>query len=201
MSMTEEQQLKIVEALTRGGVQIGNLVMDNHGTMTLNNHCGGRNEQPREQPRKAATAPIATAPKPLSDARQQLLRQIMDLIALGDWQLSVGAERIGEMMCRVLGADGRQLSPEELQMSEQLWTLFEHRRGGEGLRVTFQNMIGYWDEKRFFHQHSGSPSLCKMFFKTDDGYCNIDKGRPGKAGMLKDFEGVLPLLDQYCPAP
>ena len=42
-------------------------------------------------------------------------------------------------------------------------------------------------------------ALCKMFFKTDDGYCNIDKGRPGRSGMLKDFEGVLPLLDQYCP--
>ena len=194
--MTEEEKLeKVLDALTKNGVQIGNFVMDNHGTMTLNSGCGtSEQQQPKQEERRQAVAP-----RPLSVERRQLLQQIMDLIAKGDWQLQGGVERIGQMMCRVLGADGVALDEEERQMSEQLWALFENRRGGEALRVTFLNMIGYWDEHGLIYCHGGSPSLCKMFFKTDDGYCNIDKGRPGRGGMLKDFEGVLPLLDQYCP--
>ena len=194
--MTEEEKLgKVLDALTKNGVQIGNFVMDNHGTMTLNSGCGtSEQHKPKQEEHRRAVAP-----RPLSAQRRQLLQQIMDLIALGDWQLQGGVERIGRMMCRVLGADGVAMNEKERQMSEQLWTLFEHRRNGEALRVTFLNMIGYWDERGLLYDHGGSPSLCKMFFKTDAGYCNIDKGRPGRSGMQKDFEDVLPLLDQYCP--
>ena len=62
--------------------------------------------------------------------------------------------------------------------------------------VTLSTISGALQRKK---SDGGSPSLCKMFFHTDDGYCNIDKGRPGSSGMLPGFKGVLPLLDQYCP--
>ena len=172
------------------------LIVENTGTITYNSYGEKGKQQPEPEPTRQQRE---EKPQPLSDKRRQLLQQIMELIAKGDWQLADGAGRIGQMMCRVLGADGVALNEEERQMSEQLWALFENRRGGEALRVTFLNMIGYWDEHGLIYCHGGSPSLCKMFFKTDDGYCNIDKGRPGRSGMLKAFEHVLPLLDQYCP--
>ena len=198
--MTEEQ-LEFMKELTKNGVKIGNFVADNHGTMTLNSDCviSQRKRKRKHKPRRQQTTAESVAIRPLTEARQQLLQQIIDLISQGEWHLQGGAERVGQMMSRVLGADGAAMSHEERQMSEQLWTLFEHRRGGEAQRVTFLNMIGYWDERGLFHHHGGSPSLCKMFFHTDDGYCNIDKGRPGSSGMLPGFKGVLPLLDQYCP--
>ena len=197
--MTEEQQLEFIKELTKNGVKIGNFVMDNHGTMTLNSEGAHSRRKRKRKPRRQQPTADSVAMPPLTEARQQLFSQIIDLISLGEWHLQGGADRVAQMMSRVLGADGVAMSHEERQMSEQLWTLFEHRRGGEALRVTFLNMIGYWDARGLFQHHCGSPSLCKMFFRTDDGYCNIDKGRPGSSGMLKDFKGVLPLLDQYCP--
>ena len=194
--MTDDE-LRVLEILSKGGLNAKQMIIGNSGTINYNDY-GNREQAPKHESKQEEQR-RETRSQPLSDERQQLLQQIMDLIARGDWQLSGGVERVGAMMCRVLGADGVALTQEERQMSEQLWTLFEHRRGGEALRVTFLNMIGYWDERGLFHHHGGSPALCKMFFKTDDGYCNIDKGRPGRSGMLKDFEGVLPLLDQYCP--
>lgn len=194
--MTDDE-LRILELLSKGGLNAKQVIICNSGTVNYNDY--GDCEQTLQHEPQQADQQRELRPQPLSDDRRLLLQQIMDLIAQGDWQVSGGVERVGAMMCRVLGADGVALTQDERQMSEQLWTLFEHRRGGEALRVTFQNMIGYWDERGLFHHHSGSPSLCKMFFKTDDGYCNIDKGRPGRSGMLKDFENVLPLLDQYCP--
>lgn len=195
-----EEQLELMKELAKNGVEIGNFVMDNHGTMTLYSGCGhGRRKRKRKPRRQQPTTADSVAIQPLTEARQQLFQQIIDLISLGEWHLQGGVERVGQMMSRVLGADGMAMSQEERQMSEQLWTLFEHRRGGEALRVTFLNMIGYWDERGLFHHHGGSPSLCRMFFHTDDGYCNIDKGRPGSSSMLPGFKDVLPLLDQYCP--
>ena len=192
-----DDELRVVELLSRGGLNAKQVIIGNSGTINYNDY--GDREQAQKHEAKEEEQRGERWPQPLSDERRQLLQQIMDLIAQGEWHLSGGGERVCAMMCRVLGADGVALTQEERQMSEQLWTLFEHRRGGEALRVTFLNMIGYWDERGLFHHHGGSPALCKMFFKTDDGYCNIDKGRPGRSGMLKDFEGVLPLLDQYCP--
>ena len=35
------------------------------------------------------------------------------------------------------------------------------------------------------------------FFGNDDGYTNIDKGRPSRNNMSNGFRDVLPLLDAY----
>ena len=99
----------------------------------------------------------------------------------------------------ILGVGERGLTVTEMELSDTLWSLLEHRRGGDALRITFQNLIGYWDEHRLFHKHQGSPSLCKLFFGSADGYSNIDKGRPGKSGVLGEFKSVVPLLDRYLP--
>ena len=152
------------------------------------------------QEKKAADVQEKHEPKKLTDTQQQLLTQLETLIAKGDWRQPASVESIGKMMRTVLNVDGAVLTAEEAALSERLWSLFETRRGGDALRVTWQNLIGYFDEQHFFHPHiQGSPSLNKLFFGTTDGYTNIDKGRPGKSSMLKDFKAVLPLLDKFCP--
>lgn len=152
------------------------------------------------QEKKAADVQEKHEPKKLTDTQQQLLTQLETLIAKGDWREPASVESIVRMMRMVLNVDGAVLTAEETALSERLWSLFETRRGGDALRVTWQNLIGYFDEQHFFHPHiQGSPSLNKLFFGTTDGYTNIDKGRPGKSSMLKDFKAVLPLLDKFCP--
>lgn len=152
------------------------------------------------QEKKAADVQEKHEPKKLTDTQQQLLTQLETLIAKGDWREPASVESIVRMMRMVLNVDGAVLTAEEAALSERLWSLFETRRGGDALRVTWQNLIGYFDEQHFFHPHiQGSPSLNKLFFGTTDGYTNIDKGRPGKSSMLKDFKAVLPLLDKFCP--
>lgn len=152
------------------------------------------------QEKNTANVEERRTPKKLTDAQQQLLTLLEALIAKGDWRQPASVESIGKMMRTVLNVDGTALTAEEVALSERLWSLLETRRGGDALRVTWQNLIGYFDEQQFFHPHiQGSPSLSKLFFGTTDGYTNIDKGRPGKSGMLNDFKAVLPLLDKYCP--
>ena len=152
------------------------------------------------QEKKAADVQEKREPKKLTDTQQQLLAQLEALIAKGDWRQPASVESIGRMMRTVLNVDDAALTAEEVALSERLWSLLETRRGGDALRVTWQNLVGYFDEQQFFHPHiQGSPSLSKLFFGNADGYTNIDKGRPGKSGMLNDFKAVLPLLDKYRP--
>ena len=135
----------------------------------------------------------------LTAKQEELLEQVCELVERGEWRRPASAENICQMMYSVLGADGHNLTADERVMAETLWRLLEKRKGGHALRVTWQNLIGYFDEQGYFRESLGSPALCKMFFGTDDGYSNIDKGRPGRSGMLKDFKAVLPLLEKSLP--
>jgi hypothetical protein len=140
-----------------------------------------------------------TQKRELTAERRSILKQIDLLIAKGDWKLPATEQNMKQSMRQVLGVGERGLTVTEMELSDTLWSLLEHRRGGDALRITFQNLIGYWDEHRLFHKHQGSPSLCKLFFGSADGYSNIDKGRPGKSGVLGEFKSVVPLLDRYLP--
>ena len=102
-------------------------------------------------------------------------------------------------MRQVLGLGPQCLTTDEKVMSSTLWKLLENRKGGNAVRVTWQNLIGYFAERGLVNNHGGSPMLNKMFFYTDEGYSNIDKGRPCKNNLLKDLKVVIPLLDTYCP--
>jgi len=102
-------------------------------------------------------------------------------------------------MLQVLGVGKSPLPDEKVGMSQKLWGLLEKRRGGDALRVTWQNLVGYFDDKGLFGHAGGSPALNEMFFGNQDNYSNIDKGREESKNVHKDFKSVFPLLDAYIP--
>ena len=59
-------------------------------------------------------------------------------------------------------------------------------------------MVGYLDDRKLLRQ-KGSPALNRDFFGDEEGYTNIDKGRPSRNNMSSGFREMLPLLDAYVP--
>ena len=94
--------------------------------------------------------------------------------------------------------DIKTVMQQVLQESETLWQLLEKGRG-DRVRIVWQNLIGYFVDRKLLPSTIGAPALNKMFFGDDKGYTNIDKGRPSKGLMTADFESLLPLLDTYVP--
>jgi hypothetical protein len=123
---------------------------------------------------------------PLYTSRQEMLDQLLALADKGGWLNGVTADAIKTMMQQVL------------QESETLWQLLEKGRG-DRVRIVWQNLIGYFVDRKLLPSTIGAPALNKMFFGDDKGYTNIDKGRPSKGLMTADFESLLPLLDTYVP--
>lgn len=122
----------------------------------------------------------------LSASRQEILNQLFDLADKGEWTNGVTAEDVKTMLQQVL------------ELSEVMWQLLERGRG-DRLRVVWQNLIGYFVDRRLLPTSIGAPALNKMFFGDDMGYTNIDKGRPSKGLMTADFESLVSLLDKYVP--
>lgn len=135
----------------------------------------------------------------LTESRKDIVRKLDVLIDKGCWVSFVQPEVVKAFMRQVLGIGTQQLTPDQEQMSKKLWTLFEKRKGGDAIRVTWQNMIGYFDSKGLFDSRGGSPNLNKVFFDTKDNYSNIDKGRLDSKDMLSNFKDIIPLLEQFCP--
>ena len=133
----------------------------------------------------------------LTPVRQSILEQLQDYADKGDWVNGVAAEHVKQMLQTVLGQGDTPLTGTEAELSEVLWRLLESGRG-DRVKIVWQNMVGYMDDKKLFRQ-KGSPALNKDFFGDDKGYTNIDKGRPNKGLMTPDFESVIPLLDAYVP--
>lgn len=123
---------------------------------------------------------------PLYTSRQEMLDQLLALADKGGWLNGVTADAIKTMMQQVL------------QESETLWQLLEKGRG-DRVRIVWQNLIGYFVDRKLLPSTIGAPAMNKMFFGDDKGYTNIDKGRPSKGLMTADFESLLPLLDTYVP--
>lgn len=132
----------------------------------------------------------------LSVNRQAIFCQLSDLTDKGDWVNGITSENVKAMLKAVLDV-GENLSAKEAELSKVLWRLLENGRG-DRVKVVWQNIVGYLDDKKLFRQ-KGSPALNKDFFGDDKGYTNIDKGRPSKGLMTADFESIMPLLDAYCP--
>lgn len=123
---------------------------------------------------------------PLYTSRQEILDQLLALADKGGWLNGVTADAIKTVMQQVL------------QESETLWQLLEKGRG-DRVRIVWQNLIGYFVDRKLLPSTIGAPALNKMFIGDDKGYTNIDKGRPSKGLMTADFESLLPLLDTYVP--
>jgi len=122
----------------------------------------------------------------LNASRQEILEQLLALADKGGWINGVTAEAIKMMLQQVL------------QKSETMWLLLEKGRG-DRVKIVWQNLIGYFVDRKLLPSTIGAPALNKMFFGDDKGYTNIDKGRPSKNWMTADFESLVPLLDAYVP--
>ena len=133
----------------------------------------------------------------LSVNRQVVLDQLLALADKGDWVNGITSEGVKAMLKIALGQGDTPLSAKEAELSEVLWRLLENGRGNR-VKIVWQNLVGYLDDKKLFKQ-KGSPALNRDFFGDDDGYTNIDKGRPSKGLMTADFENIIPLLDAYVP--
>ena len=129
--------------------------------------------------------------KDFPDSRQAIVDELSALVEKGDWVEGITAESIKGMLEMVLGMGETPLSDEEKEMSEELWGMLEHGRG-DRVRVTWQNLVGYFRDKKLLNAKS-APELNKDFFGDKEGSDNINKGRNGRLSK------VTPLLDAYVP--
>ena len=134
----------------------------------------------------------------LSDERQPIFEALMSLVDKGDWANGIKAESIKEMLCTVLGIGDTSLTASDAKMSAILWDMLEKGRGNDRVKITWQNLVGFFADKKLFNKN-GSPSLNKDFFGTNKDYSNIDKGRPSKDSMPPRFKEIIPLLDKFVP--
>ena len=130
--------------------------------------------------------------KELADTRQSIKDELFALAEKGDWVEGITAESIKGMLEMVLGMGETPLNDEEKEMSEELWGMLEHGRGGNRVRVTWQNLVGYFWDKKLLNAKS-APELNKAFFGDKEGSDNINKGKNGR------LKKVTPLLDAYVP--
>lgn len=128
--------------------------------------------------------------------RKEILERLLDLVDLGDWNPYEIGNDVKQMLLTILGQGETKLNEKESKLSENLWYLLENGRGNR-IKITWQNLVGYFDEKNLFRQ-KGSPALNKDFFGNEEGYTNIDKGRD-ENNMPKGFYAILELLNAYCP--
>lgn len=133
----------------------------------------------------------------ISVPRQNILDQLLALVDRGDWKHDVIADGVKKMLLTVLGQGDTPLTGKEAEISERVWQLLENGRG-DRVKIVWQNLVGYLDDKKLFRQ-KGSPALNKDFFGNEEGYPNIDKGRPSRENMSSGFRDILPLLDAYVP--
>lgn len=132
----------------------------------------------------------------LPDSRKAILESLTELVGYGEWVAPATAENVLAMLQNVLGVGMYELTGEDAERSETLWSLLE---ATGKLRVVWQNLTGYFAEKRFFNPSFGSPALNEMFFGNTEYYQNIDKGRPSYNRKSRKWTQVLPLLDRFVP--
>ena len=104
----------------------------------------------------------------LSDTRRAVADELFALAEKGDWVDDITAEDIKVMLRNVLGMGGTQLSEENADMSEKLWGMLEHGRGGDRIRITWQNIVGYLLEKKIIKPKS-APEINIDFFGDKNG--------------------------------
>ncbi len=120
-----------------------------------------------------------------SVSRRQMAERMLDLVDKGDWVNEAVADGVSQMMIKLLNC------------SEDIWQLLESGRG-DRVKVVLQNMIGYLADKKLLKQKS-TPALNRDFFGDEDGYSNIDKGRPSRPYISSRFRKILPILDRFVP--
>lgn len=168
-------------------------------------HMGNQPENEEEPQRKNAEEAGGVEEKDqfrgntssLSVSRQAILDHLLDLADKGDWIKDNIADKVKVMLKTVLGQGETPLKSNEVELSATLWKLLESGRS-ERLRVTWQNIVGYFDDNHLLKQKT-APALNMDFFGDKIGSDNINKGRPSRDNMSSGFREILPLLDAYIP--
>lgn len=136
----------------------------------------------------------------INDTREAIADELLALAEKGDWVEGITAEDITLMLRNVLGMGEVSLTAKQAKLSNGLWLLLEKGRKGKmgRVRIIWENIVGFLDEKRLLVQ-KGASALDKDFFGDDKGYTNIDKGRPNSSNMSKGFREIMPLLEAFVP--
>ena len=136
----------------------------------------------------------------INDTREAIADELLALAENGDWVEGITAEDITLMLRNVLGMGEVSLTAKQAKLSNDLWLLLEKGRKGKlgRVRIIWENIVGFLDEKRLLVQ-KGASALDKDFFGDDKGYTNIDKGRPNSNNMPKGFREIMPLLEAFVP--
>lgn len=150
-----------------------------------------------EEPDVNQQQPLLNDKTTLSASRQEILEQLLTLVGKGDWKYDRTADEVKQMLLTVLGQGETTLTGKEAAQSDRLWHLLENGRS-DRVKIVWQNIVGFLDDRKLL-MPKGSPALNKDFFGKEEGYPNIDKGRPSRDNMSAGFQDVLPLLDKYCP--
>ena len=130
----------------------------------------------------------------LQGNRRDILLQLLALIDHGHWLAPASADGIRLMIRKTLGVV-EPLTGADYEGSQCLWRLLEQGKG-DRVKVTFQNLIGYFISRKLLRE--GSPARNKDFFGSDEGYSNIDKGI-NESEMSQGFRSLLPFLDRFVP--
>ena len=121
-----------------------------------------------------------------------LNEELFSLVDNGPWVNGITPDDIKSMLTTVLGMGETTLTDKNTQRSEELWRMLEHGRGGDRVRIAWQNIAGYLWSKNLLEAKS-APKLNMEFFGDKEGSDNINKGRNGRLAEIE------PLLDEYVP--
>lgn len=210
--MNPEDIQKALEAISKGGINVkGDLVLEKHVEHEVANvEPGGIGIQINNTMTPIANEEIdavvdgncsgGTQNNSSRDTRKAIFDELMDLAEKGDWVEGIRANDIKGMLTAILGMEEVTLTAKQAELSGRLWLLLEGGRKGDGgrVRIIWQNIVGFLDERRLFKQ-KGATALNKDFFGDSKGYTNIDKGRPGNDYMSNGFREILPLLEEFVP--
>ncbi len=125
-------------------------------------------------------------------SRKRIVKELFSLVENSPWVDDITPDDIKKMLSTVLGIGETPLSGKNAVMSEELWKMLEFGRGGDRVRIVWQNIAGYlWSKKLLVA--ASAPKLNMEFFGDKTGSDNINKGRNGRLAELE------PLLDEYVP--
>ena len=134
----------------------------------------------------------ATQDSSIKGSRKKIVEELFSLVDNGPWVNGITPDDIKSMLTTVLGMGETTLTDKNTQRSEELWRMLEHGRGGDRVRIAWQNIAGYLWSKNLLEAKS-APKLNMEFFGDKEGSDNINKGRNGRLAEIE------PLLDEYVP--